>query len=76
MIVRLDPKYVVGFVEGSLERIGEDDPEEEQILRDLWEGEKTQREVLIGSLKADWQVRRRRHADRLPRSPLLAELGG
>jgi hypothetical protein len=53
MIVRLDPKYVVGFVEGSLERIGEDDPEEEQILRDLWEGEKTQREVLIGSLKAD-----------------------
>jgi hypothetical protein len=30
----LDPHYVEGFVEGCLERIGEDDPEEEQIFRD------------------------------------------
>jgi hypothetical protein len=34
-----------------LERIGEDDPDEEQIFRDLWEDE-TQREVVIESLKA------------------------
>jgi hypothetical protein len=56
MIVRLDPKYVEGFVEGSLERIGEDDPEEEQIFRDLWEDE-TQREMVVKSLKADCEVR-------------------
>jgi len=47
----LDPAYVEGFVEGCLERIGEDDPEEEQIFRDLWEKE-TQREVVLGRLKA------------------------
>jgi hypothetical protein len=47
----LDEKYVEGFVEGCLERIGEDDPEEEQIFWDLWEDE-TQREVVIESLKA------------------------
>ena len=38
----LDPAYVEGFVEGCLERIGEDD---------------TQREVVIESLKADCEVR-------------------
>jgi hypothetical protein len=32
------------YVEGCLERIGDDDPEEEQIFRDLWEDE-TQREI-------------------------------
>jgi hypothetical protein len=52
----LDPAYVEGFVEGCLERIGEDDPEEEQIFRDLWEDE-TQREVVIESLKADCKIR-------------------
>jgi hypothetical protein len=36
-----------------------DDPEEEQIFRDLWEDE-TQREVVIESLKADCEVRRGR----------------
>ena len=30
---------------------GEDDPDEEQIFRDLWEDE-TQREVVLGRLKA------------------------
>jgi hypothetical protein len=44
------------FVEGCLERIGEDDPEEELLFRDLWDDE-TQREVEIESLKADCQVR-------------------
>jgi hypothetical protein len=48
----LDERYVDGFVEGCLERIGEDDPDEEQIFRDLWEDE-TQREVVMESLKAD-----------------------
>jgi hypothetical protein len=46
----MSPRYVKGFVEGCLERIGEDDPEEEQILRDLWDDEK-QHEVVIESLK-------------------------
>jgi hypothetical protein len=38
-----------------LERIGEDNPEEEQIFRDLWEDE-TLREVVIESLKADCEI--------------------
>jgi hypothetical protein len=52
----LDPSYVEGWVEGCLERIGEDNPEEEEIFRDLWDDE-TQSEVVIESLKADCQVR-------------------
>jgi hypothetical protein len=35
---------------------GEDDPDEEQLFRDLWEDE-TQREVVIESLEADCEVR-------------------
>jgi hypothetical protein len=46
--------YVEGFIEGCLERIGEDDPEVEQIFRDFWE--ETQREVMIESLKVDCEV--------------------
>jgi hypothetical protein len=52
----LDERYVDGFVEGCLERIGEDHPDEEQIFRDLWEDE-SQRDVVIESLKADCEVR-------------------
>src|SRR5215217_61023 len=52
----LDERYVEGWVEGCLERIGEDHPEEELLFRDLWEDE-TQREVVIGSLQADCEVR-------------------
>ena len=52
----LDPAYVEGFAEGCLERIGEDDPDQVQIFRDLWEDE-TQREVVIESLKADRNVK-------------------
>jgi hypothetical protein len=48
--------YVEGLVEGCLERIGEDDLEEEQIFWDLWEDE-TQREVVIERLKAHCQIR-------------------
>ena len=42
----LDERYVEGWVEGCLERMGEDYPEEELLFRDLWEDE-TQREVVI-----------------------------
>jgi hypothetical protein len=52
----LDPMYVEGWVEGCLERIGEDNPDEEQLFRDLWDDE-TQREVVINCLKADSEVR-------------------
>jgi hypothetical protein len=52
----LDPHYVDGWVEGCLERIGEDYTEEELLFRDLFEDE-TQREVVIESLKADCEVR-------------------
>jgi hypothetical protein len=57
----LDPTYIEGWVEGCLERIGKDDPEEERLFRDLWEDE-TQREVVIESLKADCEVRTGRPA--------------
>lgn len=33
----LDPNYVEGFVEGALERSGEDDPDGEGFFRDIWE---------------------------------------
>ena len=58
----LDPHYVDGWVEGCLERIGEDYPEEEQLFRDLWDDE-TQRDVVIDCLKADCEVRTGRPAD-------------
>jgi len=44
------------FVEGCLARIGEEDPEEEHLFRDLWEDE-TQRDVVVDCLKADCEVR-------------------
>jgi hypothetical protein len=47
---------VSGWVEGCLERIGEDYPEEELLFRDLWDDE-TQREVVIDCLKADCEIR-------------------
>ena len=52
----LDPAYVEGFVEGCLERIGEDDPDEERLFRGHWEDE-TQRGLAAESLKADCRVR-------------------
>ena len=51
----LDPAYIEGWVEGCLERIGEDDPDEELLFRDR--EDETQREVVIESLKADCEVR-------------------
>jgi len=35
----LDAKYIEGFVEGCLERIGEVEPEDEDLFRYLWEDE-------------------------------------
>jgi hypothetical protein len=46
---------VSGWVEGCLERIGEDYPEE-LLFRDLFEDE-TRREVVVESLQADCEVR-------------------
>jgi hypothetical protein len=37
-------------------RFGEDDPDEEQLFRDLWEDE-TQREIVVDCLKADCEIR-------------------
>lgn len=42
----LNPKYVEGLVEGCLERIGEDDPENEDLLHDLWQDEGDRKTVL------------------------------
>ena len=46
----LDPAYIEGFIEGCLERIGKDNPNEERLFRDLWEDE-TQRDVVFDCLK-------------------------
>jgi hypothetical protein len=70
----LDAHYVEGWVEGCLERIGDDDPAEEQILRDLWADE-TQREVLIDSLKADCEVRTGQPAGLYDRFPSVTSRG-
>jgi hypothetical protein len=47
---------VEGWVEGCLERIGEDDPDGDLLFRDLFEDE-TQREVVVESPQADCEVR-------------------
>jgi hypothetical protein len=57
----LDERYVEGWVEGCLERIGEDYPEEELLFRDLFTDE-TVREVALDGLKADCEVRTGRPA--------------
>lgn len=61
----LDPKYVEGYVEGCLERIGEDDSEEELLFRDLWE-DKAERETVLEALKAECEVLPGRPDDYLP----------
>jgi hypothetical protein len=43
-------------VEGCLEWIGEDDPDEELFLQDLWEDE-GERQTVLEALKADCEVR-------------------
>jgi hypothetical protein len=51
----LDPTYIEGFVEGCLERMGEDDPEDEALFGDLWEDE-GERETVLWILKAEREV--------------------
>ncbi len=43
----LDPSYVERFVEGCLKRIGEDEPEDENLFSDLWEDEGERETVLM-----------------------------
>lgn len=54
MGLALDKRYVEGFVEGCLERVGEDDPDDEVFLRRLWEDGET--DTVLDMLKADCQV--------------------
>lgn len=48
----LDPKYV----EGCLEKIGEDDPEGEALMRELWEDDAEKETVLDILIKAECDV--------------------
>jgi hypothetical protein len=43
-------------VEGCIERIGKEAPEEEWLFQELWDDE-TQRDVVLESLKMDCEVR-------------------
>jgi len=52
----LDPAYIEGWVEGCLERIGEDYPEDEAMLRDLWEDE-DEKETVLEMLKTECEIR-------------------
>jgi hypothetical protein len=52
----LDPACVEGFVKGCLERIGEDDPHEEDFLRGTWE-EGDERAFVLEALKDGVEVR-------------------
>jgi hypothetical protein len=61
----LDPKYVAGFVEGCLERMGEDVPEDEALFRDLWEDE-GERETVLTILQAGCEVLPGRPEDYFP----------
>ena len=51
----LDPNYVEGFVEGCLERIGEDDAEGEDLLRGMWDDD-SEKETVLDILKAECEV--------------------
>jgi hypothetical protein len=61
----LDPKYVEGVVERCLERIGEDEPEDEAFFRDLWEDE-GERETVLMILQAECEVLSGRPEDYRP----------
>ncbi len=51
----LDSRYIDGFVEGCLERIGEEDPDGETLLRELWE-DKGEREFVLEMLKSGCEI--------------------
>ena len=52
----LDPNYVEGFVEGALERNGENDPDGEGFFRDIWE-EGDDRDFVLEALKSGVEIR-------------------
>ena len=52
----LDPAYVEGFVEGCLERFGEDAPDEESFLRSIRE-DGDERGFVLEALKGGAEVR-------------------
>jgi hypothetical protein len=61
----LDSKYVEGFVEGCLERMGEEEPDDEALFRDLWEDE-GERETILTILHADCEILPGRPENQLP----------
>ncbi len=61
----LDPEYVEGFVEGCLERIGADEPEDEALFRGLWE-DGGERETVLQILQAECDVLPGRPKDYFP----------
>lgn len=66
-----DAGYVGGFVEGCLERIGEEGTGEERFLEDLWGGgDGEDREQVLTILKAEVEVREGRHDDPRPEFPV------
>src|SRR5215207_345900 len=65
-----DEGYVRGFIEGCLERIGEDEPEEADFLYNVWEGgDEEDREYVLETLKEGCEVWAGRFDDR-PEFPL------
>ena len=48
----MDLTYIEGCVEGGLDRIGEDEPEDEDLLRDLWE-DQGERDTVLMVLQAE-----------------------
>lgn len=61
----LDPRYVEGFVEGCLERMGQDYLEDEALFRDQWE-EEAERAGVLQILQAECEVLPGRPEDYLP----------
>ena len=51
----LDQNYIESFVEGCLERIGEDDAEGEDLLRDMWDDD-SEKDTVLDILKAECDV--------------------
>jgi len=53
-----DEEFMKGFVEGCLERIAEDEPQEADFLRNLWEGgDEEDKASVLEMLKEDCEVR-------------------
>ena len=61
----LDPAYIEGFAEGCLERIGEEESENEALFRDLWEDE-GERETVLQILQAECNILPGRPKDHFP----------